>query len=944
MDEFERGLEDARSRFDSFSSNLRNAGEKLSNVGGTLTKAVTLPLAGAGAAAGKMYMGFEDAMAKVDTIADTTQVPLDELQKAILALSNQTGISSSEIANNVYDAISAGQKTGDAVNFVANSSKLAKAGFAEAGDALDILTTIMNSYGMEADKVTEVSDMLIQTQNLGKTTVGQLASAMGKVIPTAKAQGVELDDLSGAYAVMTSNGIATAETTTYLNSMLNELGKQGTTASKAFAAGTEHIKEGGLTMKEAMDSGWELSDVLSILDEQAYETGTSISNMFGSAEAGKAASVLWDNANKLNDAVSQMRESSGATEIAFEKLQTKSVTIEKAINQLKNTMIDLGGALMSVLGPIIESVAEKISGFTQWFSGLSDGTKQFIVTIGLVAAALGPVLVGVGKVVTAVGTIGSAISGVVGAVTGGIGSILSIGGKLMGGVKALFALIAANPIAAAVVAVIAAFALLWTNCEEFRNFFIGLWEGLKSAVSGFVEWFKSAWDGIGKFFSELWGGVKETFTALGEWIAEKAAEIVEFFKEAWNGLIEFFGELWEGIKEVFAGVAEFFGEVFAAAVEAISTAWSAVVEFFSGVWESIQGVFSTVAEVLGGLFQAAAEAVQAAWNAVVEFFAGVWQGIQEVFASVAEVLGGLFQAAAEAVKNAWSAIVEFFQGIWDGIKNVFSTVAEVLGKFFSDAVEAIKKAWEGIKEFFSGVWEGIKEVFAEVAEVLGGFFEAAAEAVQAAWDAVVEFFEGIWEGIKSSVETVKDAIESVFQEARNRVEKVWDGIKGFFENTVIKNITSAFNGIKSKFATIGKNIVDGIKNGIKAAWDGLKKTIGGLVSGVVDFVKGLLGIASPSKVFAGIGKYMAEGLGVGWENEFGGIKRSIESGLNFGTASIGLSGNYSGTRYGANGDAVSAANVPAGTTVNIYSPVAVDPVQAAREWKKTVQRMAIGYV
>ena len=237
-------------------------------------------------------------MAKVSTIADETEVPISDLETAILNLSDETGIAATDIADNVYNAISAGQSTGDAVNFVSNATKLAKAGFAESGDALDILTTIMNAYGMEADKVTDVSDMLIQTQNLGKTTVAELSSAMGKVIPTAKAQGVELDSLCGAYAVMTSNGIATAETTTYLNSMLNELGKQGSTAATAFAKGTEHIKEGGLTMAEAMEQGWSLTDVLSILDEQAYESGTSISNMFSSAEAGKAANVLWGQCGK----------------------------------------------------------------------------------------------------------------------------------------------------------------------------------------------------------------------------------------------------------------------------------------------------------------------------------------------------------------------------------------------------------------------------------------------------------------------------------------------------------------------------------------------------------------------------------------------------------------------------------------------------------------------
>ena len=98
------------------------------------------------------------------------------------------------------------------VNFVANSTKLAKAGFAESSQSLDILTTIMNSYGLEAEKVGEVSDILIQIQNKGKTTVADLSANMGKAIPTAKANKVGLDQLGASYAIMTSKGIATAET------------------------------------------------------------------------------------------------------------------------------------------------------------------------------------------------------------------------------------------------------------------------------------------------------------------------------------------------------------------------------------------------------------------------------------------------------------------------------------------------------------------------------------------------------------------------------------------------------------------------------------------------------------------------------------------------------------------------------------------------------------
>lgn len=85
---------------------------------------------------------------------------------------------------------------------------------------------------MEMDEATHVQDVLITTQNLGKTTVDELASNMGKLIPTANGVNIAFDQLGAMYATVTANGVATAEATTYLNSMINELGASGSTAEK----------------------------------------------------------------------------------------------------------------------------------------------------------------------------------------------------------------------------------------------------------------------------------------------------------------------------------------------------------------------------------------------------------------------------------------------------------------------------------------------------------------------------------------------------------------------------------------------------------------------------------------------------------------------------------------------------------------------------------------
>ena len=460
---------------------LKDIGDTMTKAGTTLTKTVTAPIVGLGTAMGKMASDYEDALAKVGTIADTTKVPMDQLSKSITDLSNATGQGASDIAEAVYNAISAGQDTADAVNFVENATKLARAGFTDTAAATDILTTALNAYGLEASEVTRVSDILITTQNLGKTTVNELAGQMGRVIPTAKAQGVSIENLAAMYAVMTANGINTAQTTTYLSSMLNELGKAGSSADKAFRAGTEHIKKGGLSMAEAMDSGWELTDVLSILAETAEDSGVSLSNMFGSAEAGKAATVLWDNASQLNTVVEQMGDSAGATATAYEGLNTTSFQTQLILNQLKNTGIELGNTILTLIQPALQKAGEWVQKLSTWVSGLDDKQKQTVITIAGVVAAIGPLLITFGKLAT------------------GIGSIMTLGSKLIPIIAGM------SPVAIGVAAAIAG--LVQVGVFLYKN-----WDTIKATAISLGNSIKSTWEGIKAATSSVWNGIKTAIT------------------------------------------------------------------------------------------------------------------------------------------------------------------------------------------------------------------------------------------------------------------------------------------------------------------------------------------------------------------------------------------------------------------------------------------------
>lgn len=529
---------------------INSFGEKMKETGGKLTAAgkavmpVSAAVAGIGTAAAVSAVNFEDAMAKVSTIADTTEVPLDELRSQILALSSQTGISANEIADNVYNAISAGQKTGDAVNFVTNSTKLAKAGFADAGAALDVLTTILNAYGMEASEVTNVSDMLIQTQNLGKTTVAELSSSMGKVIPTANAYHVQLDQLCAGYAKMTANGVATAESTTYMNSMLNELGKRGTTVSDILKEKT------GKSFAELMENGASLADVLSILKESADEQNLSFGDLWSSAEAGKAGLILLgDSAEDFNSTLAQMRESTGATESAFEKLQTNSSKINKAVNAVKNTFIILGGVILDTFSPAIDAVTGGIQKLCGWISSLPSGIQAIIVVIGTLIAAAGPLLVVLGTLMTSIGSLAPKISTASTAVS-----------TFSAGLVLPLAPIAA--IAAAVTALILIIADLYKNNEDFRNNIQIIWNSIKEILSTVLTEiqtnFSFVWDAVKVIVETALNLIVATTQVFadalsGNWenISSDITNIVTILKD---GILSLFTVLKDGILNLITNV------------------------------------------------------------------------------------------------------------------------------------------------------------------------------------------------------------------------------------------------------------------------------------------------------------------------------------------------------------------------------------------------------
>lgn len=613
-------------------SAMETAGNKITGLGKAIAP-VSAVLATALTTSTKSASDFQNGMAKMSTLFDTSKTSVSDLSKEFLTLSNKTGLSASELAEAGYQALSAGQSVDKVGKFVETAGNLAKAGFTSTTTAVDVLTTAMNAYGKSAGSADQIANKLVRTQNLGKTTVDELASAMGKVIPTASSMGVNINNLTSGYVSLTKQGIATAEATTYMNSMFNELGDSGTTLGGVIKEKT------GKSFQECMNSGMSLADVLQITKQYADENGISYNELWSSAEAGKAGlAILNGGVDEFNKTVETMASDTDDVGEALEKLETPSVKAHKAINQIKNSGIELGTAFIGALAPTLEKVCGVVEKATTWFSSLDEHTKTMIATAMGIGAVASPVLIIGGKIISGIGSM-----------VGKIGTAISTISSLSGSVGGLSGVLGAitSPIGLVVVAItalIAIFVALYNTNEDFRNTVQSAWATIKETISTVIEAVKE----LISAFIQL---VKQAWDAWGQ-------DIINVVTNAFNYISTFIDSALNAIKSVF------------------STIWNAIKSVVTTVINAIKSVISSV-------FNAIKSTITSILNSIKSVFSSVWNGIKS---TVSSVINGIKSTISSGMNGAKSTVT----GVLNGIKSSFTSIWNGCKSVVSGAISRIK--------------------------------------------------------------------------------------------------------------------------------------------------------------------------------------------------------------------------------------------------------------
>lgn len=667
----------------------------------------------------------------------------------------------------------------------------------EAESASDELTKSLNETGESAEKSSGGFTVLKGVlANLVTQGIQKLASAMRNQLGAAISR---VDTINSYKKTMENLGYSTEEVTETTDKLKAGILGLPTTLPGIISAQQQYAALSG-NIGEATDLTLALNNA-TLAGGQGQEVANSAMEQWYQIIAkGKPDAQSWQIINsampaQMNQIAESVMGAGKKSQDLFSAWQDGTVTTQQVIDSLIKLDSEGGGGLASFQQQAKDSTGGIQTSMDNLKTAIATGMGNIIESFG--SEKIASALNGLKKIVQDVfSALGKAIQFVVdnsdffvGALTAmaaGIATyvgyttainIMTKGWKSLEIVqKAVTAAqwlmntaMNANPVGlvvAGIAALVAAFVVLWNKSEAFRNFWIGLWEGIKSAAQPIIEalsqWFSEAWEKIkevwqpvSEFFSNLFVSIGETVKPIIDSISSAFKEAWELIKVVWDLVAPYFQMVWENIKTVFSVVKDVLGGFFKAAWEVIKVVWDVVVPFFKTIWDNIKAIFSVVKEVLGGAFKVAWEAIKAVWNVATSFFKAIWDSIAKIFSVVKNVLTGNWRDAWEGIKGIVNTWTDFFKNIWNNIKNVFGAVKDFFKNTFNAAWTAVKNVFSNWGSFFGGLWDTIKNKFSSlgtnIANAIGG-------AVKSGINGVISMIENT---INSAINLINGAIDLI---------------------------------------------------------------------------------------------------------------------------------------------------------------------------------------
>lgn len=554
---------------DQVSSKVERVGKKIEGVGKDLTRNLTVPIVtAAGVAVGK-FAEVDKTMTLTNQTMGNTADEAQLLNKAMEEAASNSVFGMNDAANASLNFARAGLDATEAANALAPAMNLAAG---EGGDLDTVsagLVGTINGFGDSFENAEHYADVFANACNNSALDVNSLSDAMSIAAPIFNAAGYSVEDAALYMGVMANAGIDANTAATSLKTGMARLVKPAKEGAEWMEKLGIEVTNADGSMKDSVTIQQELHDAFSTLSDS--EQIAAASAIFGKNQMSNWLALI-NTAPEDVSSLSSALETEGTTaEMADAMMGGFGGSIEKLKSSLDVLMTSLGGLIAQYLTPVIE----KVQGAVDAFMSLDDETKEHIIKIAGIVAAVGPVLIIIGKVVT------------------GIGSIISVASGLIAAISAISA-----PVLI-VIGVITA--LIAIGVALYKH-----WDDIKEGCRQLGEVFSKVWGDIKTKVSEGWENVKQKTSDAVNNIKDKIAnsQIAQTAGKVWDAMKTTVSNSMDAIKRKYDEHGGGLKGAVAASMEAIKQYYSAGFNFIdnltggklSAIRDKVSNVFSSIVD------------------------------------------------------------------------------------------------------------------------------------------------------------------------------------------------------------------------------------------------------------------------------------------------------------------------------------------------------------
>lgn len=474
-----------------FGEKAKQVGDKFTSVGKEVSKASAVAV-GAGVASYKAWSEVDDALDSVAAGTGATGKELESLQQTAKDVYTSMPVDIKATGEAVADINTRLGLQGDALEEATRQfMKYSEVNSSDVSTSIETVAKAMNDANIPTSELNSVLDELTSASQASGLTVDALAETLSQNGVQMRALGFNTQETIALLATMEKNGVNSSVVLTGMKKAMANYTNAGKDANVELGHLFKGIQDGTVSASDAMD-------------------------VFGTKAGASLYQYIQEGKLNYQDLLKVLQDSNGQLDASYEAMLDPMDQAKVAMNNLKQVGADLFDQIQATLAPMIQSLAENLQRFSQWFSTLDPNVQQFIVIVGLVVAALGPVLIFIGQICTGVGKIIE--------IVGFLGEFLApVFSAIGSGLNALWGLILANPVIAIVVGIIAVIALLWTKCEWFRN-------GVTNLINNIRDGFKKGWDKIKNIWTNAIDGIKNKFKSMIKEAKEWGSDFIEGFK------------------------------------------------------------------------------------------------------------------------------------------------------------------------------------------------------------------------------------------------------------------------------------------------------------------------------------------------------------------------------------------------------------------------------